>query len=196
MRVKYRGELKVESLAGSLSPLTLHQSKIGARWLSHGILTLLVNEVRFIYQAKNRRCAMKKVKQLLFVVLIGLVMGSVARAGDQKSQTPAPGMIAVYHASFPTTLKSGEYEMQTVLADFPQGVGVANHMHGGYVLVTVLNGEMTLKEKGGERIIRAGESWTENPGDVHSVVNAGTATARVVINMLLPKGAESTTIIK
>ena len=70
------------------------------------------------------------------------------------------------------------------------------HMHGGYVLVTVLHGEMTLKEKGTERIMKVGESWTENPGNQHSVVNAGTAVARVVVNMLLPKGAEFTTIIK
>jgi quercetin dioxygenase-like cupin family protein len=139
---------------------------------------------------------MKAVKQLLFVVLIGLVMVSVARAGEKESQTSAPGMNAVYQSRFVTTLQAGEYEMQTVIADFPQGVGVPNHMHGGYVLVTVLSGEMTLKEKGSEKIIRAGENWTENPGDVHSVVNAGTATARVVINMLLPKGAEPTTIIK
>ena len=136
------------------------------------------------------------VKQLLFVVLIGLVMGSAARAGEKESLTSAPGMNAVYQSRFATTLQAGEYEMQTVIADFPQGMGVSNHMHGGYVLVTVLSGEMTLKEKGSEKVIRAGESWTENPGDVHAVVNAGATTARVVINMLLPKGAEPTTIIK
>jgi quercetin dioxygenase-like cupin family protein len=139
---------------------------------------------------------MKTVKQLLFVVLIGLVMVSSARAGEKDSQATAPGMKAVYQSSFATTIKSGEYAMQTIIADFPPGAGVPDHMHGGYVLVTVLNGEMTLKEKGGEKIIRAGESWTENPGDVHSVVNAGAAAARVAINMLLPKGAEPTTIIK
>lgn len=70
------------------------------------------------------------------------------------------------------------------------------HIHGGHVLVTVLQGEMTLTDKAGEKIVRAGESWTEGPGDQHSVVNAGTTAARVVVNMLLPKGAEPTTIIK
>jgi quercetin dioxygenase-like cupin family protein len=139
---------------------------------------------------------MKTVKQVLFGVLIGLIMVSVARADEKGSHAAAPGMNAVYQSRFATTLQAGEYEMQTVIADFPRGAGVPNHMHGGHVLVTVLNGEMTLKEKGSERIIRPGESWTENPGDVHSVVNVGTVTARVVINMLLPKGAEPTTIIK
>jgi quercetin dioxygenase-like cupin family protein len=112
----------------------------------------------------------------------------------QVAQPPAPKVI--YQASLPVVVKAGDYDLLTVVQDFPPGSGVPPHFHGGYVLVTVLNGEMTLKEKGRERIIRSGESWTENPGDLHSVVNAGATAARVVVNILLPKGAEATTIIK
>jgi quercetin dioxygenase-like cupin family protein len=139
---------------------------------------------------------MKTVRQLLFVAFIGLLMVSVAMAQEKASQTAAPGPTTAYQAKFPITLQGGEYDLQTIIMDFPQGAGVPKHVHGGYVLVTVLNGEMTLKEKDRERIIRAGESWTENPGDLHSVVNAGAIAARVVVNILLPKGAEATTIIK
>ena len=139
---------------------------------------------------------MKTVKQLLFIALVGLLMVSAAMAQEKASQTAEPGPTTAYQAKFPVTLQGGEYDLNTVILDFPQGAGMPTHMHGGYVLVTVLNGEMTLKEKGGERIMKVGESWTENPGDQHSVVNAGTAVARVVVNMLLPKGAEFTTIIK
>ncbi|MBI5098881.1 MAG: cupin domain-containing protein [Nitrospirae bacterium] len=139
---------------------------------------------------------MKTVKQLLFAALIGLLMVSVAMAQEKASQTAEPGPTTTYQAKFPITIQGGEYDMKTVIIDFPQGVGMPTHMHGGHVLVIVLNGEMTLKEKGTERIIKAGESWTENPGNHHSVVNAGSTTARVVVNMLLPKGAEATTIIK
>jgi len=139
---------------------------------------------------------MKTVKQLLFVALIGVLMVSVAMAQEKAGKTAEPGPTTAYQAKFPITLQGGEYDMKNIIIDFPQGAGMPTHMHGGYVLVTVLNGEMTLKEKGTERIIKAGESWTENPGDLHSVVNAGTAAARVVVNMLLPKGAETTTIIK
>ena len=139
---------------------------------------------------------MNIVKQLLLVALIVFIMGSVAMAQEKTSQTAAAGPTTVYQAKFPITLQGGDYDLQTVIIDFPQGSGVPEHVHGGYVLATVLNGEMTLKEKGRERIIRAGESWTENPGDKHSVVNAGAAAARVVVNILLPKGAEATKIIK
>ena len=139
---------------------------------------------------------MKTVKQLLFVALIGLFMVSVAMAQEKASQTAVPGPTAAYQAKFPITIQGGEYDLQTIILDFPQGAGVPKHVHGGYVLVTVLNGEITLKDKSGERIIKTGESWTENPGDLHSVVNTGATPARVVVNILLPKGAEATTIIK
>ncbi len=140
---------------------------------------------------------MNTVKLLLFVALMGLLMFSTATAEEKVSQTTAaPGPTTTYQAKFPVTLQGGEYDMKTIIIDFPQGAGMPTHMHGGHVLAMVLHGEMTLKEKGTERVIKAGESWTENPGDHHSVVNAGAAAARVVVNMLLPKGAETTTIIK
>ena len=139
---------------------------------------------------------MKTVKHLLFIALVGLFMVSAAMAEEKASQTAEPGPNTAYQAKFPVTIQGGEYDMKTVILDFPQGAGMPKHMHGGHVLAMVLNGEMTLKEKGTERTIKAGESWTENPGDQHSVVNAGAAVARVVVNMLLPKGAEATTIIK
>ena len=139
---------------------------------------------------------MKTAKQLLFVALIGLLMLSVAMAQEKASQTATLGPTIIYQAKFQITLQGGEYDLQTIIMEFPQGAGVPKHMHGGYILATVLNGEMTLKEKGSERIIRAGEIWTENPGDLHSVVNAGTTAARIVVNMLLPRGAEATKLIK
>lgn len=89
-----------------------------------------------------------------------------------------------------------KYDLLTIIMDFPSGAGVPRHIHGGSVLVTVLSGEITLKEKGGEMVKKTGESWTEKPGDEHAVVNAGTATVRVVVTMLLPKGAEATTVVK
>lgn len=139
---------------------------------------------------------MKAMKPLLFVCLVSLLFASEAMPQEKAGQTAMPAPATTYQAKFPVTLQAGEYELLTVVLDFPPGAGVANHMHGGQALVTVLSGEMTLREKDTERILRTGESWTENPGDIHSVVNAGGANARVAVSMLLPKGRESTTIIK
>jgi quercetin dioxygenase-like cupin family protein len=139
---------------------------------------------------------MKAMKPFLLVCLVSLVLVSTAMAEEQTGQAAMPGPATTYQAKFPVTLQAGEYELLAVVLDFPPGAGMSNHMHGGHVLVTVLSGEMTLREKGTERILRTGESWTENPGDVHAVVNAGTANARVAVTMLLPKGGSFTTMSK
>ena len=139
---------------------------------------------------------MKNSKRLLFAVLMGLLMVAAAMGDEKAGQSGKPGPTTISQSRFPVTLQAGEYDLQTTILEFPQGAGIPKHMHGGHVIATVLQGEMTLTEKGSERIIRTGESWTENPGDLHSVVNAGTTAARVVVNMLLPKGAEATTVIK
>ena len=51
----------------------------------------------------------------------------------------------------------------------------------------MISGEMTLREKGTEKVVKAGESWTEAPGNIHAVANAGTATSRVVAAFSAPK---------
>jgi quercetin dioxygenase-like cupin family protein len=139
---------------------------------------------------------MKPLKQLLFLALIMLLSNSVAAADEKVGQAATPGPTVVSQAKFPLTVGGGEYDLITRILEFPAGAGVANHMHGGNVLVTVMSGEMTLREKDAEKTVKAGESWTEYPGNVHSVVNAGTATSRIVAVYLVPKGAEATTMVK
>jgi quercetin dioxygenase-like cupin family protein len=139
---------------------------------------------------------MKTVQRLLFITLMVLLPLSVSVAQEKAAPGTLPAPTTVYQAKFPITLPSGEYELVSTILEFAPGAGVARHMHGGQVLVVVLGGEMTLREKGTERIKKQGESWTENPGDEHSVINAGDVTARVAVSMLLPKGAEATTLIK
>ena len=138
-----------------------------------------------------------KVVKLLFLLTLGVFLLSSAAAADEKSgQAAIPGPTVVSQANYPITMGSGEYDLKTATLEFPVGAGFADHMHGGYVLVTVLSGEITLREKGAEKIVKAGESWTESPGNVHAVINAGTAPVRVVAAFLLPKGAVMTTFVK
>ena len=139
---------------------------------------------------------MKTTKQILFVVLVAILWVSVVTAEEKAGQSATPGPSVAYQAKFPITVQGAEYDLLTIIMDFPSGAGFPRHFHGGPVLVTVLSGEITLKEKGTEVVKKTGESWTERPGDEHSVVNAGTAPVRVVVSMLLPKGAEANTVVK
>lgn len=139
---------------------------------------------------------MKILKRLLLLTLAVTMGISVAAAAEEGSRATTTRPTVVSEAKFPITLGSSEYDLLTRILEFPAGAGNPKHKHGGHVLVTVLSGEMTLREKGTERIVKAGESWTENPGNVHEVVNAGSVTARVVACFLIPKGAEITTPVK
>ncbi|MBS1115403.1 MAG: hypothetical protein H6Q94_1132 [Nitrospirae bacterium] len=139
---------------------------------------------------------MKSVKLFSLVCLVLLLLVSATIAQEKTAQIAMPAPSVVYKAAFPIEMQAGGYDLVTIIFDFPPGAGFPNHFHGGHALVTVLSGEITLREKGTERIIKAGGNWTENPGDIHSAVNAGGTTARVAVSMLLPKGAEPTTIIK
>jgi quercetin dioxygenase-like cupin family protein len=139
---------------------------------------------------------MKIMKQFLFVAFVAMLSVSVAMADEMAGKPAPPGPAVVYQAKFPITVQGAEYDLLTIIMDFPSGAGVPRHIHGGAVLVTVLSGEITLTEKGAEVITKTGESWTEKAGDEHAVVNAGSATVRVAISMLLPKGSEATTIVK
>jgi quercetin dioxygenase-like cupin family protein len=139
---------------------------------------------------------MKSLRHVLLAVLFASICATATVAAEQGAEPAAPGPVVINKAAFPVTVASGDYELLNIVQDFPPGTGVGNHKHGGHVLVIVLSGEITLREKGGERVVKAGESWTEQPGAVHSVVNAGKETVRVVASFLLPKGAEVTTLIK
>jgi quercetin dioxygenase-like cupin family protein len=139
---------------------------------------------------------MKTIKQVLFVVVMTLLLVSPALAQEPAGKGSMLGPTTVSQAMFPIKVQGADYDLITQILDFPSGSGVATHFHGGPVLVTVLSGEMTLQEKNTERVLKIGQSWTENPGDQHAVVNAGSVTTRVAVSMLLPKGAKDTTLVK
>lgn len=138
---------------------------------------------------------MKYVKLFSLVCLALLLLVSVTTAQEKTEQISMPAPSVFNKAALPVELQAGGYDLVSIIFDFPPGAGFPSHFHGGNALVTVLSGEITLREKGSERTIKAGGNWTENPGNIHSAVNAGDTTARVAVSMLVPKGAEPTTII-
>jgi hypothetical protein len=77
--------------------------------------------------------------------------------------------------------------------DFPPGAWTPPHSHGGPVVVSVLEGEITERRPGLERKFGPGAGWTENPGDLHATGNDGPTKASLVTTILLRAGAELTT---
>ena len=82
----------------------------------------------------------------------------VAMADDKASQSISAGPSVAYQAKFPIKVQGAEYDVLTIILDFPSGAGILKHTHGGSALVTVLSGEITLMEKGIQIIKMTGKS--------------------------------------
>ncbi len=157
-----------------------------------------------LIMGKERRFKMKRI--MYYIVIVSMVFGlsnfvmaheESKMGGNEKGMSKMDTLSKpneIHKHSFPVAVKTGDYDLLSIVLDFPPGSGFLPHFHGGYVLVTVLEGEISLQDKGAERKVKTGESWTENPGDVHSVINRGTVNTRVVAVILLPKGASVTTM--
>jgi quercetin dioxygenase-like cupin family protein len=118
---------------------------------------------------------------------------STTKEGINTNDAP-PGPTTVYQNRLAVTEPLGEFELVQLIVDFPAGTWTPAHTHGGELLVTVLNGEQTVRdEQGNETIYKAGESFIETPGEYLEIGNAGQDLVTVSALALLPKGAALST---
>jgi quercetin dioxygenase-like cupin family protein len=85
-------------------------------------------------------------------------------------------------------------ETQQLVLDFAPGEWTPAHSYGGSALVRVLAGEMTRGADGVEDVFQAGQGWDVAPGAAHTFGNNGADPARVLVSLLLPRGAPLTTV--
>ena len=135
-------------------------------------------------------------RMLFLATVIGSIVALSFASVSGAAAKPAAGPTVVSQAAYPVDVKAGAYSILNLVLAFAPGAGIPNHVHGGYVVVTVLSGEIALMEKGTTKVVKAGQSWTEKPGGVHAVVNRGKTPVRVAVSILLPKGAEATTLVQ
>jgi quercetin dioxygenase-like cupin family protein len=120
-----------------------------------------------------------------------------ASIGTVATGRGTPAAVAVVtSAAFPVAVAAGTYDLYAFVVEFPPGSATPRHIHGGPVVVTVISGELVLQRSVGERILKAGESVIENPGDVHALINRSGTAARIAASELIPKGAAETTVVK
>lgn len=108
--------------------------------------------------------------------------------------SPAPAIPAVITKTVFTdpAVASTIDQIRTVF-DFGAGAWTRRNMNSGPALFTVLEGEMTLRQGGIDKLYKEGESWTESAGQVYQVGNVSGVNARVVGNYLVPAGQAATT---
>lgn len=73
--------------------------------------------------------------------------------------------------------------------DFAVGTESGWHVHPGTEVVYVVSGQLELRVKGKVTVLNAGDSATMPRGLVHNGANRGAQTAKVVITLLVDKGA-------
>jgi LPXTG-motif cell wall-anchored protein len=89
---------------------------------------------------------------------------------------------------------TGDYDVIQLMLEFRPGAWTPPHTHGGYILVSPQDGELTVRDSQGvEKKFKTGESFVETPGLYLEIGNASSSGVHVAVVALLPKGALLTT---
>lgn len=133
--------------------------------------------------------------QILVTFLLpkGAQLTTTKEAGSTTDLPPGPTV--VHRSTFENPSLPNEFSVVHIVLDFDSGAWTPVHTHGGGAFVTVLEGEMTVREEGAQDTTYAtGETWVERPGEFAAVGNDGEGNARIAVTFLLPNDAELTTV--
>jgi quercetin dioxygenase-like cupin family protein len=128
-----------------------------------------------------------------FILADGAPLTTVEQSGS--AQLP-PGPTTVTRSSLRMTEAPSTLNLVQVQLDFAPGAWTPPHWHGGPLLVTALEGEISMRQQGTERTFKQGELWIEYPGIVHAAGNNTSSTATVVVTFLMPKGGRLTSLVQ
>lgn len=120
------------------------------------------------------------------VVVASLVLLPV---GVVFAQPQPPGPIPVLEKRFPVTPPSGPYDEILLVLDMAPGTTFPLHAHGGPVVLTVVEGTLWERSSGRETVLNPGDTLVEETGRQHEAGNRGAGRTRLLITVLLPKGA-------
>lgn len=133
-------------------------------------------------------------KRLTILAVLVALLTLALPNGVALGQQPPPGPSVRYQTKYEVTNAPAQLEVAQLVVDFAPGVWTPPHTHGGQLYDTVIEGEITVRGKGGEHKYPAGQTFVENFGDVYEIGNTSEPKARVLVTALLPKGAALTTV--
>jgi quercetin dioxygenase-like cupin family protein len=139
------------------------------------------------HAARHTRAGIAAILALAVVVL------PVAQAASPQGQLP-PGPSTRFRSDFDAAGAPDQFALVQLVLDFEPGAFTPVHTHGGLAYVTVLEGDMTVREDGAERTYAAGETWVEIPGEFAAVGNPGASAASILVSFLVPPGAPLTSV--
>ncbi len=117
---------------------------------------------------------------------------SLAQACAAADVQPAVPPVAVKQLMDKDMVGEPGKELLMLTVEYPPGVASPPHRHDAQVMVYVLEGTITMQVSGSPAVtLRQGQTFYENPADVHLVsANASkTARAKILVFMLKDKNA-------
>ena len=126
------------------------------------------------------------------IAVITFVPSARLASGEQPA-----AQTTVHESRFEVAGVPGPFDVLQRVVDFPPGAWAPPHVHGGPAVVTLLDGEILVRQMDGtEARFTAGQAWAEDPSQVHATGNEGARTARILATILLPKRAPVTTLVQ
>jgi quercetin dioxygenase-like cupin family protein len=125
-------------------------------------------------------------RQAMTKVLIALCLAAATAAAQEATVTP---LMTQDLAGI-----DGK-EGTMVLVEYAPGGSDAEHRHHAYAFVYVLEGAVVMQVKGGQEVtLGPGQTFSESPGDVHTVSRNASTTqpAKFLVFFVKPKGAPIT----
>lgn len=110
--------------------------------------------------------------------------------------TKMPGPTVPFQGHYPITAAAGEYNLVNLVLDFAPGAEIPLHYHGGPAVVVGMDGELTLRASGHEMSLKSGDVVNEKARVQHQMLNIGSTNARILAGLLVPNGAEVTTLVE
>lgn len=134
---------------------------------------------------------MKKIALLLLVA--SLLSANVAA---EETNQPASKVTQIFDRELPNVPGKS---MRAVLVEYGPGAASPSHRHpsSAFIYATVLEGEIRSKiNDDPEHVYKAGESWTEVPGDHHKVsANASSTKPARLLAIFVVDTAEKEILI-
>ena len=143
-----------------------------------------------LYQAAANLNHMDSRREIIQAGFAGLFLAAVGfseRAGSAEIKT-------IYRMDLPP-VSLDRWEVTVLDLTFPPGISSSKHVHSGFVLGYVLEGELRFQVEGEqERVLSAGEVFFEPPGAVQLTSASASATkpARILALAFGQKGKELT----
>jgi quercetin dioxygenase-like cupin family protein len=114
------------------------------------------------------------VNRIAFLLVVGASLLSTSVAAEE-TKAPASKVTKIFDRELPNVPGKS---MRAVLVEYGPGAASPSHRHpnSAFIYATVLEGEIRSQVNDDPaRVYKAGETWTEQPGDHHKVsANAST----------------------